>query len=304
MANWDNFKGLLDHTHTTDEIVGLNLIASGLDFKGTYNPLTTYEEAQYVQYNGSVYVCKLETIGNLPTDTTYWNLFISKGDSGDSGKIPYDIAVAQYAVGLLTIPSKHDPLQVRINNIVPLEYKAYLTDFGYNGVSYDTPSPWNNIRGNNGASANGAFVENLRATDYSSSTIKITIGENLLFSQTGVSVTGNDSGAYPDKAIRDCIETASNTEGLLTISGLSPGVQYKFKIHGGRQYLTATSQYTIKVAESVDTTVLTLNTYNNITNTVETPYLTAGVSGIITIKVRSTTTVKGYLNVLEIREKL
>lgn len=85
MANWDNFKGLLDHKHTISEIIGLNLISSGIDFQGVYNPLTTYTAAQYVQYNGSIYVSTIETTGNLPTDTNYWTLFISKGDKGEEG---------------------------------------------------------------------------------------------------------------------------------------------------------------------------------------------------------------------------
>ena len=119
-----------------------------------------------------------------------------------------------------------------------------------------------------------------------------------------LSTTGNSTGVYIDKAIRDCIETPSNAEGLVTISGLTPGVQYKFKIHGGRQYLDETTRYTIQVDGSSDTTVLTLNTKNNTLNTVETPYLTAGSTGIVTIKLKNTSTAKAYLNVLEIREKL
>ena len=45
-------------------------------------------------------------------------------------------------------------------------------------------------------------------------------------------------------------------------------------------------------------------TKNNTLNTVETPYLTAESTGIVTIKLKNTSTAKAYLNVLEIREKL
>ena len=45
-------------------------------------------------------------------------------------------------------------------------------------------------------------------------------------------------------------------------------------------------------------------TKNNTLNTVETPYLTAGATGIVTIRLKNTLTAKAYLNVLEIREKL
>lgn len=240
---------------------------------------------------------------NINWSNRYNTCASNRVNTAELSRIPYDIQLAQYATNLLTIPTKHDPLQARIDSIVPLEYKQFLIDTGFNGVSYDMPSPWNNIRGANGGSATGASASNLMASDYSSSTIKVLIGQNFIFSNTGVSATGDNSGCYPDKAIRDCIETISNTEGLITISGLSTGAQYKIKIHGGRQYLTATSRYTINVAESAETTILTLNTYNNNSNTVETNYLTAGVSGIIYIYAKSTTTVKAYVNVLEIREK-
>ncbi len=39
-----------------------------------------------VEYNGSAYICKLNTVSNeVPTNTTYWDLFASKGDQGIQG---------------------------------------------------------------------------------------------------------------------------------------------------------------------------------------------------------------------------
>ena len=42
-------------------------------FKGTYNNSTAYVLDDIVYYNGSSYVAKTSTTGNLPTDTTKWN---------------------------------------------------------------------------------------------------------------------------------------------------------------------------------------------------------------------------------------
>lgn len=49
--------------------------------KGDYSPLTTYEMLDYVSYNGSSYVAKKTTTGNLPTNTEYWQLAASGAQS-------------------------------------------------------------------------------------------------------------------------------------------------------------------------------------------------------------------------------
>ena len=42
--------------------------------KGDYNPATTYELLDLVTYQNSSYIAKGTTTGNLPTDSTYWQL--------------------------------------------------------------------------------------------------------------------------------------------------------------------------------------------------------------------------------------
>jgi hypothetical protein len=54
----------------------------GLTQKGLYSGVTTYIKDDVVNYDGSAYICILNSTGNLPTNTTYWNLLISKGDAG------------------------------------------------------------------------------------------------------------------------------------------------------------------------------------------------------------------------------
>jgi len=48
-------------------------------FKGTYNSGTTYSFLDVVEYNGSSYVAKQQTSGNLPTNTTYWTVVAKAG---------------------------------------------------------------------------------------------------------------------------------------------------------------------------------------------------------------------------------
>jgi len=53
--------------------------------KGTYAGVTAYTVGDFVDYNGASYTCILNSTGNLPTDTTYWALVASKGDTGATG---------------------------------------------------------------------------------------------------------------------------------------------------------------------------------------------------------------------------
>lgn len=53
--------------------------------KGTYNNATSYTVGDFVNYNGSSYACIQNSTGNLPTDTTFWALLASKGDTGATG---------------------------------------------------------------------------------------------------------------------------------------------------------------------------------------------------------------------------
>ena len=62
-----------------DPIV-LNL--EGPNFTGAYDNGTTYNTGDSVSYNGSSYAALVSTTGNLPTDTTKWQLLASKGDPG------------------------------------------------------------------------------------------------------------------------------------------------------------------------------------------------------------------------------
>lgn len=54
--------------------------------KGEYNPVTTYKVNNFVGYNGSTYMCIVESTGNLPTNITYFKLAAQRGQDG-SGSI-------------------------------------------------------------------------------------------------------------------------------------------------------------------------------------------------------------------------
>ena len=56
--------------------------ASPINWRGNWSNSTTYAANDGVSYEGSSYVAKIESLNKLPTDTSYWNLVASKGDTG------------------------------------------------------------------------------------------------------------------------------------------------------------------------------------------------------------------------------
>jgi len=57
----------------------------GINHKRAYNNSTAYVLGDAVLYEGSSYVAMQNTTGNLPTNTTYWQLLVEKGEDGDPG---------------------------------------------------------------------------------------------------------------------------------------------------------------------------------------------------------------------------
>jgi len=54
----------------------------GANWKGNYNGSTPYLVNDIVEYNGSSYICILNSTGNLPTNITYFQLVAQKGENG------------------------------------------------------------------------------------------------------------------------------------------------------------------------------------------------------------------------------
>lgn len=50
---------------------------------GAYNNTREYKKLDVVIYQGSSYIAKSDSIGQLPTNTTYWEMLVQKGDTGN-----------------------------------------------------------------------------------------------------------------------------------------------------------------------------------------------------------------------------
>lgn len=55
---------------------------SSFVWKGEYNHTTEYQINDIVFYNGSSYICILDSLNNIPTDTMYWDIHTQKGADG------------------------------------------------------------------------------------------------------------------------------------------------------------------------------------------------------------------------------
>jgi len=58
----------------------------GVSSKGAYSGSTQYYPNDIVSYNNSSYICILASLGNLPTNTTYWNLLALAGSVTSVGQ--------------------------------------------------------------------------------------------------------------------------------------------------------------------------------------------------------------------------
>lgn len=67
-----------------DSAVNINV---SVNPTGEYLAEITYQTGDTVSYNGSSYIAISETTGNLPTNTTYWQVIANKGDTGDAATI-------------------------------------------------------------------------------------------------------------------------------------------------------------------------------------------------------------------------
>ena len=70
----------IDGTNGTNGIDGID--GTSFTWKGAYAGGTAYVKNDNVSYNGSSYIAKSNTTGNLPTNATYWDLLAEKGADG------------------------------------------------------------------------------------------------------------------------------------------------------------------------------------------------------------------------------
>jgi len=66
-------------------MASVNLGSIKFNWKGAYNAGTAYAVDDVVSHSGNSYVCILASTGNVPTNTTYWNIMSQAGTNGTNG---------------------------------------------------------------------------------------------------------------------------------------------------------------------------------------------------------------------------
>jgi hypothetical protein len=78
---------------------------TGFTWRAAYASGTTYLVRDIVSYNGNTYIAKSTTTGNLPTNTTFWDIFASKGNDGAGSVASLASANGDIIVGgTVTVP--------------------------------------------------------------------------------------------------------------------------------------------------------------------------------------------------------
>jgi len=62
------------------------IVTGGLNPRGAYDAGTAYVKGDSVSYLSSSYVAVGSTTGNLPTNTTFWQLLAAEGTNGTNGQ--------------------------------------------------------------------------------------------------------------------------------------------------------------------------------------------------------------------------
>lgn len=178
---------------------------------GAYDNTREYKKLDVVIYQGSSYVAKSDSIGQLPTNTTYWNCIAEKGSKGDPGEVTeeqLDEAMARANMVYNALPKVSDEgdsltLDGTANCPMKMELKGNTEQTTYTGKNlinfpyYETTKTVNGITftvKNDGtihvqgtASARAEFL--LRNRDIN---LSITEGETYTLATSGLGTIDND----------------------------------------------------------------------------------------------------------------
>jgi hypothetical protein len=206
-----------------------------------------------------------------------------------AGVYPVSLSVSDGAGGVATIG-----FNITVNNIEISTNKWYV-NMQYNELP-GGPSPWNNV--------NTLTANNLRDQNNTVTAVDFQVVSNGLYAFNGGSVTGSNSGVYPDNVLRDYfyfgIFGASETIDL-RFSSLDPGSTYNITLHAGSSWGGVPDN---------GTTVFTINgvskslyVQNNTQNTVTFTGISPTAAGIITITCsKAPGTPVGYINAVVLEQ--
>ena len=198
-------------------------------FKGTYDNSTAYVLDDIVYYNGSSYVAKTSTTGNLPTDTTKWNILasgsggiwdstLSLGSAGQSVKVNSGGTALEF--GTIISKVRNIGSQTYTNRITSLAdspsgsngYGGTATIFGSSAFSYTKQSATSYLLVQLGLSGSGGgFAHHGRGT-ISISTDGSTISNAYICGSSFTPYEGNNWGYWNWKILNNASAQSYNID--------------------------------------------------------------------------------------------
>jgi len=160
-------------------------------WRGTYSGVVAYDANDLVAYNGSSYICILPNTGQLPTNTTYWNLLAAKGTDGTSSAVQSVNAIT----GAVLISGGLNVWTQQIGQTVLVNASGGST----------VPNSCIDLRNNSSRGSTATEV-------FRWATININVGSDMTLTQSSVngdSITINTAGLYScyfcsDAGTSDC----------------------------------------------------------------------------------------------------
>ena len=221
-------------------------------------------------------------------------------------KTQRSVDMAQFFVNNVSDSSKNNSLQMRLNSIDVLTSVQYLVDFGRFTYIANTP-PFNNVSSSDFDISNYLPSEIiLRDISNASYGLKLDIVQAFTTMTYSGVVTGDDSGIYPDLAIRDSFNVSPSNPAIIKIHGLQAGQVVDFKFFSSK---TTTSGYISRFTVHNSLTSATFNRYvttdplDNIDTTADIYNSFANDNGEIFVTISSDNGDSIPLNVLEFTTK-
>ena len=102
--------GWVDNTSLVGPQGETGLPGAGIAWRGAWNAGTAYVEFDGVEHNGSAWVANADNTGAEPGVAPAWDLWIQKGEKGDTGDatLPGSVGTTELADGAVTTPKLAD----------------------------------------------------------------------------------------------------------------------------------------------------------------------------------------------------
>lgn len=289
----------------TDQHSGVASTSFTLTVNDNYSPVIAPVSAVSIDENTSQTI-NLSATDNNAGETVTWSTeglpsFATLTPSGNNAEIsinPTYIHAGVYPV-TVQVNDGRDGIDVKTFTITVNDVNPSRTVYvNFNGGEYPASTPWNNL--NKQPVQNDVFP-NLKDQTGAATTIGISIVSQWQALTNGSNYygtsTGNNSGVYPDNAMRTAYWSDTRQQ-TFKLTGLNSTSKYNFTFFGARGGVSDSrmSNYTI------GSTTVSLQAANNTQNTVAINNVSPDANNEITINLKNGTgSIYSYLNAMVVQ---